>query len=496
MKSLPGLENGTATGNRKRPPPNGLAPASMPAVPPAYHAPSWLVSPKTTSCVTGPAPPVTVIASLPPPPWMTVRVTRSSTLTSVPSTLSWSVPRPSSRLSRSNSVRPVCGVAERDPGRTGPRQARRRQRARGVGAAAVVVDVEDVDLLVLRRLRRRRPERPVELARPLDRHDQRASRAGPTDRRERPGDVRQDVRDDREHDVRPEHLDDVARDVDRVAPEAAVHRRGGAGVRGLDVDVVVGLHGVDDEDLEVGPEDVVAGTDDAQAVDGDGVVALGADDEEVVDPDPAVDGDRRLDDVLAGVEVDEAADGEVVVAGRTVQRQRGLVVVDGEVVVAVAAVDRQREAVAGAQPAVGDVVRDREGVAHRRDRRAVARQAEQLTDLERVVAGAAIDRRDRAGVVGGDGVVAGQAEQAQQAVDAPAVGAVVVVDALLVERGGVAVGQAQRGERGVEQVDERRVLRGLVGDGQDPPQQEDVVGVVSAPDGQVVAVVRRRCRAR
>jgi hypothetical protein len=46
----------------------------------------------------------------------------------------------------------------------------------------------------------------------------------------------------------------------------------GAGAVAWHVEVVVGLHAIDHQELEVGPEDVVAGADDAQAIDGEGVV--------------------------------------------------------------------------------------------------------------------------------------------------------------------------------------------------------------------------------
>ena len=175
----------------------------------------------------------------------------------------------------------------------------------------------------------------------------------------------------------------------------------------------------------------------------------------------------------------------------TVQGQRGLVVVDGEVVVAVAAVDGQRQAVAGAQPAVGHVVRPRERcrlagtiVVPSRGR------AEQLADLERVVAGAAVDARSPRWCRRWRRCRCRTRPKMLSRPSMPAVGAVVVVDPLLVRRRRVAVRATQGVEGAVEQVDERRAVGGLVAtDGEDPPQQEDVVGAVGAPDRQVVEAV-------
>ena len=163
---------------------------------------------------------------------------------------------------------------------------------------------------------------------------------------------------------------------------------------------------------------------------------------------------------------------EDVVAGIALQAQHGLVGVDGELVVAGAALRQQGRTVAPGEPAARRRQRAEHVVGVDVGRR-VALGAVELSDLEAVVAEAAVERGDRAVVVGGEAVVAALAVDLEPAVDGR-----VVVDAL--NRGR----QARLGVRhaAVQHADKGRSVGRFVaaeaGNRVRATQQEDVVGGV------------------
>ena len=152
------------------------------------------------------------------------------------------------------------------------------------------------------------------------------------------------------------------------------------------------------------------------------------DGDDVVVPVPVVVvvlGREGVDDDVARGRIDQRRrpDREQVVAGVTLEIERGVVAVDEERVVAGAAEDRRREADAVAQVAERRQ-RRREGV-FRRDVGRDTRVRVRLADQEGVVTGAAVERRDRAVVVDRERVVAVAAVDGQPRVDV-----LVVVDPL------------------------------------------------------------------
>ena len=248
-------------------------------------------------------------------------------------------------------------------------------------------------------------------------------------------------------------LGDVAGDVDGVAAEAADDAVGDAEGRRLDEERVVALEAVDLDDLDVRVADVDARAEDAGGGDDDVVGELGAEHDDLVEAGAAVERDRGVDVVgdlvvagagadverprgreadggpcdAVGVEHDgavehlrerEGAHDEDVVAVVALEAQLGLVGVDDELVVARAALRDQRRARAGAQPAAGrgDQVREDVGGGEAAFED-VALGAEDLPDLEAVVAGAAVERGDRRRVVGEERVVAAAAVDGQAAVE-------------------------------------------------------------------------------
>ncbi len=204
------------------------------------------------------------------------------------------------------------------------------------------------------------------------------------------------------------------------------------------------------------------------AADNDEAVAVGAADHvdrgvDVVDRDdvvvavvpvavPVVRRRERVDDeaVVGRVELRSRPDREQVVAGVALQPQGRPVRVDEERVVARAAEDRGREADPAAEPAERRV--DGRECVLGRDVRSDARVRVGLADQERVVARAAVERRDRAVVVDREGVVAAEAVDGQPRVDV-----LVVVDALDV----LAQTMEDVVDRAVQERDEGRRLRVL-----------------------------------
>ena len=197
-------------------------------------------------------------------------------------------------------------------------------------------------------------------------------------------------------------------------------------------------------------------------------------------------GREGVDDDVARGRIDErrGPDGEQVVAAVALEIERGVIAVDEERVVAGAAEDRRREADAVAEVAERRQ-RGREGV-FRRDVRRDARVRVRLADQEGVVAGAAVERRDRAVVVDGERVVAVAAVDGQPRVDV-----LVVVDPF--DRG-IHAGEDVV-ERAVEERDERRRLRILeavvlrLADPRDLAHEEDVVAVGAVDRQRVETVV-------
>ena len=208
----------------------------------------------------------------------------------------------------------------------------------------------------------------------------------------------------------------------------------------------------------------------------------------------------------------EGAHDEDVVVVVALQAQLGLVGVDGELVVAGAAGGDERRVRAGRQPAARR--RDELGERVVRQQRAlvlVALEAEDLADLERVVAGAAVERRDRRVVVDEERVVAAHAVDRQAAVERRVVGdpldevGDLVADRAAAVAGETAVGGAvavqQGDERGpVGDLGRRRAgrrdrdvgvgdaVRAVRVDALRRAQQEDVVGRVAVRRAGDVAV--------
>ena len=294
----------------------------------------------------------------------------------------------------------------------------------------------------------------------------------------------------------------VAGDVEQVVAQAAHDARGHAERRALDREMVVALEPVDFEHLDVGVAHVDTAAVHALVGDDEVVAELGAQHQHLVEAGTAVDRDRRiqavLDEVVAGAAFERArrrsraaalADGhavgigldravgvglgererahdERVVAVVAFEAQRGLVAVNLEHVVAAAACGHQRCTGAAAEVAAGGG----DGAEHvgRRDARAdVSLAAEDLADLECIVAGPAVERGDRAVVVDREVVVAAQGFD-----DQPAVQVGVVVDALDLARAGAG---HRLHEAAVQQRHERRRLGRFARDRTHAAQQEDVV---------------------
>ena len=211
----------------------------------------------------------------------------------------------------------------------------------------------------------------------------------------------------------------------------------------------------------------------------------------------------------------EGTDDEEVVVVVALEPELGLVRVHGELVVAGAAGGDERRVDARAEPAAGGSDQRREGVVRQqRALGAVALEPEDLSDLESVEAGAAVERRDRAVVVDVEGVVAAQAEDADAAVQRRVVadplharGRLVALDPVAVEpeptvAAGVAVQQGDEG-RPVGDLARRRAGRrhaqpergdpvgALVVDALERAEQEDVVDRVPRRRAGDVAVVGR-----
>ena len=278
---------------------------------------------------------------------------------------------------------------------------------------------------------------------------------------------------------------DVTADVERVAPRAAVQDGHHAGRRGQDEEVVVATETVDLDLLDVGVGDEQTGALHPVLADHEVVVGLGADHDHRVEARAAVDAHRGVDVVgdvvVAGTAVDqglrrprlgrvggkqEGADVERVVPGLAEQLQGGLVAVDAEGVVAGAAVHGGRVADAAREPVVdrrlvvlGNLLGrveldllggDRVAWGHGRQGRGAV-GAEQLAELEEIVARTTVDRGQRAVVVDVELIVAAAPDHVQQ------VDRGVVVDPLVLQREGARgpIGDAARGlARAVHEGDE------------------------------------------
>ena len=283
--------------------------------------------------------------------------------------------------------------------------------------------------------------------------------------------------------------------------------------RALDREVVVALHAVDFEHLDVGEGDVDAATEYALVGDDEVVAELGAEDQHLVEAGAAIDGHGRvqrvLDEVVAGAALDhlftdgrkatlgarnaiavehqravervglgkrERAHDEQVVAVAAFEAQRRLVAVNLERVVSAAALGHDGRTVAAAQVAA----RRRHGAKHVTGQQVgagIALRTELLADLEEVVASATVQRGDDAVVVRREVVVAATAFD-----DQPAIEVGVVVDALDLrqQRRDVLL----RPQRAVQQRHEG--LGGIVRRTHHAAQQEDVVAAVGAKDLQFV----------
>ena len=298
----------------------------------------------------------------------------------------------------------------------------------------------------------------------------------------------------------------VAGHVEGVGALAADDGGDHAGTGAADEEVVVAFEAVDVDGLHIVVTHVQAGAVDGLVGDDEVVAVLGADHDHLVEAGAAVQVHRGVDVVHHGVGA-LAADGlvqglggklvvvthqgegthdEDVVAVIALQPGLGLVAVDGELVVAGAAVGREREAGAAAQ----ETGRGRYGAevvarGHRAGRRhGNPRGAVHLADLHLVVAGAGVQRGQRGVVVHGEVVVTAEAAHDQAGIDV-----LVVVDALDLCMGLVAHLVQRAAHQGHEG---RRVgcdgLGRTFGDGGHPAQQEDV-GLFAALDLQGVQAV-------
>ena len=213
----------------------------------------------------------------------------------------------------------------------------------------------------------------------------------------------------------------------------------------LDEDAVVAFRGVDAQRFDVDEADRQPGAEYAVLGDHEVVAELGSDDHHRVEPVAAVDVDGRVDgihhQVGAGAAAEiralalrflrshqrEGAYFEGIVPALAVELQHGLVVEDHEQVVPETAVDRHRLADAVGQEAArrldgGETVVERFDLDVGFGRRPL--RAEDLADLERVVAEFAVDRQFGRGVVDREMVVA------EAAVDQDAFQRATVVDPL------------------------------------------------------------------
>src|SRR5262245_15894582 len=111
-------------------------------------------------------------------------------------------------------------------------------------------------------------------------------------------------------------LDHVARDVDRVAPQAADHAIGGAEPRGLHEEFVIPFQTVHLDDLDVVIADIETGAEDAADDDHDVVGKLGPQHGQLVKSRASIHGDRGIDVVrdcvlaATGADIEWPADGE------------------------------------------------------------------------------------------------------------------------------------------------------------------------------------------
>ncbi|OQB83017.1 MAG: hypothetical protein BWX88_03623 [Planctomycetes bacterium ADurb.Bin126] len=153
----------------------------------------------------------------------------------------------------------------------------------------------------------------------------------------------------------------------------------------------------------------------------------------------------------------------------------------GELVVAFVAFDGRLGTDALAEIAAGRLDRF-EGVERQQARARIPFGAEQLADLEGVVAGPADQRRNGAVVVEREIVVAAQG------LDDQPVQTLVVLDPLDLVRAAVGLDLA---DRALQQRHERRRLRALAGNAAHPAQQEDI-GVGRSVDGQDIVTVAGR----
>ena len=285
----------------------------------------------------------------------------------------------------------------------------------------------------------------------------------------------------------------IARNIERIAAKATDQRGDEIVGRGQHIEGVVAFEAVDIECFGIADPDRQPGAVDAVPGDDEGVGKLCAQHHHPVEAGAAVDVDGSvdvvLDDVVAVSAIDldidavgqrEGADDEFVVAVLALQPEIGMVGIDDEHVLAFAAVEHGRNGDALRQIAERGLDR-LEAVFFREDGiRAVigvelavgidllvTRTAEDLADLEEVVAKAAVDREDRRIVVEIEAVVAVVALDLDTAV-----GGGVVVDAL--DRRQVAAGP----------------VRHQVGD--EVLAEQEGVGHFRAFDGQRVdAVVAR-----
>ncbi len=227
----------------------------------------------------------------------------------------------------------------------------------------------------------------------------------------------------------------VAGHVEGVAAEPAEDLGDELLARALDEEPVVALGAVDAQQLDVDEVDVEAGAEHAVLGDHEVVAELGADHDDRVEPVTAVDVHRRVHRVLYEVRTSsagdvgalalgllragqgEGADLEGVLTEAAIQLQHRLVVEGHEPVVARAAVDGHRLADAVGQEAPGrldvgeDVVRQgdtrRIGVAILVGVDLVtAGRLVELSDLEGVVSGTAVERRHGPRVIDGEVVFA------------------------------------------------------------------------------------------
>ena len=373
-----------------------------------------------------------------------------------------------------------------------------------VRRAAIVEDVKTVDRRRLLDRRKVEAERAgVRLGRQDDRPNEGAIRtpAGEPLDRQRSADRAHDVRLQRERQQlrcggrvggandRQRH---VARDAERVVAEVTDGRRRHGRARAEDEERVVAFHAVDFERLHLRVASVETAPEHASVGDDERVAELGAQSRDRVEPTAAVDGDVRVQVVQHGdrwrstalIGQRKRAKDEGIVVAFAVELQLGLIAVDGERVVPGAAVGDRRVADAAAQLAARR--RGRGECVFRCHVRKGPWRAEQLPELERVAARAAVERRRGAVVVAGEVVVTAEAVDQQPAVDVD-----VVVDALDVWIERV---RHRLGHGAVQQGDERRVFGPRPADQVARTPQQVQVGCGAAVDRQRVEAVRLRAR--